>query len=70
MALADEESSVIKQLTELNRELYLLEAGPGVSVFPMWGSSDPSRHLDQISDLKKRITDLEEILAHFDRVRG
>jgi len=70
MALADDESAVIRQLTELNRELYLLEAGSGVAVFPMWGSSDPSRTLDRISDLKERITELEERLAHFDRARG
>jgi len=69
MALAEEEAAVIKQLTELNRELYLLEAGAGVAVFPMWGSSDPSRTLDRISDLKERIAELEDLLAHFDRAR-
>jgi len=62
MTSPDIETTWIKQLTELNRELYLLESGNGGTVFPMWGSSNAGQDLGRIYDLKVQITELEEKL--------
>ena len=61
MTQEDTEAAVIKQLAELERQLYVLENTPS-SVFPMWDTPVAGEKLERAHELKMQIEELEETL--------
>ena len=63
MPTPDPETDRIKQLTELHRELYILETGSANVLVPAIDFSSYGDHLKRIFELKSQIEELERSLS-------